>query len=104
MLTDVDKKLQKNANRFVCLFCDYNGSNKYNYDKHVLTPKHLKNCKLLTNVDTDVDKNQEKVGVILRSFNFLFREKILLAVSELYFYFYFLYFIFLSMTSIILIV
>ena len=62
MLTDVDKKMQKNATRFICFFCDYNSSNKYNYDKHVMTPKHLKNCKLLTNVDTDVDKNQKKVG------------------------------------------
>jgi len=60
MLTNVDKKMQKNANRYICSFCDYNGSNKYNYEKHILTPKHLKNCTLLTNVDTNVDKKVEK--------------------------------------------
>jgi uncharacterized protein YxeA len=60
MLTDVDKKMQKNAIRFICSFCDYNSSNKYNYEKHILTPKHLKNCTLLTNVDTNVDKKVEK--------------------------------------------
>jgi hypothetical protein len=33
---------KKVANNFMCLNCDYSCSKKYNWDKHVLTSKHLK--------------------------------------------------------------
>ena len=36
------KKSPKIPKKFYCDFCDYNTSNKKDYDKHILTPKHKK--------------------------------------------------------------
>jgi hypothetical protein len=35
-----DKKGAKGAEIFRCIFCDYNTSRKYHYDRHLLTAKH----------------------------------------------------------------
>ena len=40
--------MQKNAEKFTCNCCDFSCSNKFNYDKHILTTKH-KNRTLRTN-------------------------------------------------------
>jgi len=61
MLTNVDKKMQENAIRYECRHCYFKSCNKYNYDKHLLTPKHQKNAEMLTNVDTNVDKKCKKM-------------------------------------------
>jgi len=61
MLTNVDKKMQENALRYECRHCYFKSCNKYNYDKHLLTPKHQKNAEMLTNVDTNVDKKCKKM-------------------------------------------
>ena len=53
MLTE---KSQKIPNNFVCIFCDYNTSNKKDYNKHLLTDKH----KMLTNVDKEIPKIPKK--------------------------------------------
>jgi hypothetical protein len=37
----------KNAEMFSCEFCDFKTCKKYNYDKHLTTPKHEKNAKIL---------------------------------------------------------
>jgi len=37
------KKTQKNAKKFVCDNCDYNTSNKYDYERHLSTTKHKNN-------------------------------------------------------------
>uniref|UniRef100_A0A6C0HB21 C2H2-type domain-containing protein n=1 Tax=viral metagenome TaxID=1070528 RepID=A0A6C0HB21_9ZZZZ len=37
----------KNAIKYNCEFCDFNTCKKSNYDKHLLTPKHEKNSKIL---------------------------------------------------------
>jgi len=47
------QKLQKVAKIFRCNFCDYECSNKYNFNKHLTTDKH----KILTNTDPKVAKN-----------------------------------------------
>ena len=36
--------LSKNANKYVCNYCDFITSNKYNFNKHILTPKHQLNA------------------------------------------------------------
>ncbi len=36
-------KSQKIAKKFICKCCDYITSNKYDYDKHLMTPKHKNN-------------------------------------------------------------
>jgi PHD/YefM family antitoxin component YafN of YafNO toxin-antitoxin module len=46
---------QKNAKKFVCINCDFNTSNKFDYNKHLSTQKHKNNC--LTT--TDHDKNHK---------------------------------------------
>jgi hypothetical protein len=37
-----EKSSQKVASNFYCVFCDYYTSKKTNYDKHIITPKHLR--------------------------------------------------------------
>ena len=53
MLTE---KMPKNAEKFVCEICDFKCSKQSNYTQHLLTRKH----KMLTNVDTNVDKKAPK--------------------------------------------
>ena len=50
----VTKSSEKVAKYFYCENCDYTTSNKFNYDKHLLTAKHLK----VTLGDTKVAKNR----------------------------------------------
>ena len=50
----VTKSSEKVAKYFYCENCDYTTSNKFNYDKHLLTSKHLK----VTLGDTKVAKNR----------------------------------------------
>ncbi len=47
---------QKNSKKFNCDFCDFNCSNKNDYNRHILTRKH----KMLTNVDMKNVKNSSK--------------------------------------------
>ena len=35
---------KKNENKYICDICDYTCSKKYNWDKHVITARHLKEC------------------------------------------------------------
>jgi hypothetical protein len=37
------KKSQNNAKKYVCELCDYNTYNKTDFNKHILTRKHIKN-------------------------------------------------------------
>ena len=37
----------KNAVKYICDFCDFNTCKKSNYEKHLITPKHEKNSKIL---------------------------------------------------------
>ena len=50
----VTKSSEKVAKYFYCENCDYTTSNKFNYDKHLLTAKHLK----VTLGDAKVAKNR----------------------------------------------
>jgi hypothetical protein len=46
----------KNADNYVCEFCDYNTYRKYDYEKHTLTQKHkMKQCE--TKCNKNVSKN-----------------------------------------------
>ena len=36
----VIKKTQKNAFKYMCIKCDFNSNNKYDYSKHLQTKKH----------------------------------------------------------------
>jgi hypothetical protein len=58
-----DKILQKNVIKLFCESCNFTTGNKYNYDKHLLTAKHLrmtnelqKNAKNATTFDCDCGK------------------------------------------------
>jgi len=46
MKQNVTAKPAKPANNFICNYCDYITSRKYNFNEHLLTPKHIK----MTNV------------------------------------------------------
>ena len=56
MLTEKMPKMPKNAEKFICEICDFKCSKQSNYTKHLLTRKH----KMLTNVDTNVDINDDE--------------------------------------------
>jgi hypothetical protein len=49
MTTNSQKKMQKNAKKFYCKYCDFHTSNKFNYDKHLLTAKHQNTTKYVEN-------------------------------------------------------
>ena len=50
------KKIPKIPKNYFCDFCDYNTSNKKDYDKHKMTLKH----KIRTNTNEKMPKNAEK--------------------------------------------
>jgi len=63
----VTKKMPEISVKFVCTCCDYKSSNKYNYEKHLLTPKHKK----LQESDKtlhDGDKSDAKVAKVAEFF------------------------------------
>ena len=52
-----NKKSQKVAKKYCCIFCDYNSIKKNDFEKHLLTPKHINNVK-----DNDNSpKNSQKI-------------------------------------------
>jgi hypothetical protein len=52
------KKEQKTVHKFVCEICDYTSSKKYDYERHLLTQKHIGNIS-----DTDGNTNLSKVHI-----------------------------------------
>ena len=52
MTTIQKKKMQEHKNNFYCEKCDFQSSNKYNYDKHLRTSKHRDTtfCKKYTTI------------------------------------------------------
>ena len=55
-----DTLMPKNAEHFYCKCCDFKCSKKSNWNTHILTRKHEKNDKLMTNDDDFVPKNATK--------------------------------------------
>ena len=55
-MTNSDTKIPKNLFKYFCEFCDYNSSNKKDYNRHLLTDKH----KIMTNDDKKSQKNPLK--------------------------------------------
>ena len=51
----IDKKIPKNPQKYICNECNYNTSNKKDYNKHITTRKHL----LLTDIDKKIPKNPQ---------------------------------------------
>ena len=47
-MTNDDKKPQKKISVFSCKKCDFTSSNKKDYERHVLTPKHQNDDKMMT--------------------------------------------------------
>jgi hypothetical protein len=60
MMTKVDNKMQEKKSIFVCKNCNYTSRNKYNYDKHIITSKHIKQAILLTNIDINTENASKK--------------------------------------------
>ena len=56
MLTDIDKKVPKSSNLFLCKICDYTTSRLSQYNRHLSTDKH----KMLTDIDINIDKKVQK--------------------------------------------
>ena len=47
--TNLGEKREKRETNFYCNFCDYECSVKYSFDRHLMTAKHLKQCKMKQN-------------------------------------------------------
>ena len=45
-----NENVGKSSNQYICIFCNYYTSKKFNYDKHILTSKHLKSMIINENV------------------------------------------------------
>ena len=56
----LSKKTPKNPKNFVCVKCNFNCSNKKDYNRHILTAKH----KRLTNANEKTPKNPLKYECI----------------------------------------
>jgi hypothetical protein len=55
-----DKSSDKIEKIFVCSSCDYKTSKRFNYTKHLLTPKHIKNINSLQKVAKNSNENKYK--------------------------------------------
>ena len=51
---------QKNPKSFNCDICDFVSSNKKDYSRHIMTPKHQNTAKILQNTDDFTPKNPKK--------------------------------------------
>jgi hypothetical protein len=54
-----DKKMPKNAEKYICNCCDFKSSKYSNYISHILTRKHKNVDKMLTNVDKKNAENAD---------------------------------------------
>jgi len=54
-----DEKMPKNAEKYICELCKFYCSKESNYNKHILTRKHQKASKGLTNADKKMPKNAD---------------------------------------------
>jgi len=57
MMTNDDKKNPKKTPKYLCKKCDFNTSNKKDYNRHISTPKHQNDDKMMTNDDKKPQKN-----------------------------------------------
>lgn len=56
MTTFLQEKEKKNAKKFYCKICDFGTSNKYNFDKHLMTAKHKHTTKY-NDITTPLQEN-----------------------------------------------
>jgi hypothetical protein len=56
MMTNDDKKTPKKPQKYLCQKCDFNTSNKKDYIRHISTPKHQNDDKMMTNDDKKPQK------------------------------------------------
>ncbi len=55
-MTNDDKKTPKKPQKYLCQKCDFNTSNKKDYIRHISTPKHQNDDKMMTNDDKKPQK------------------------------------------------
>jgi hypothetical protein len=76
-----DKKMPKNAENFVCELCDFSCCKLSNYNKHILTLKHMNTSKRLTLADKKMPKNATpevftcECGIIYKHRQSLYKHK-----------------------------
>jgi hypothetical protein len=60
MMTNDDTKEPKSANIFYCEICDFKCSKQCNYNRHLLSAKHINKTKMMTNDDKMMTKRAKK--------------------------------------------
>ena len=60
-----DKKMPKNAEKYICYCCDFKCSKYSNYASHILTRKHKNVDKMLTNVDKKNAENADSAKTFI---------------------------------------
>ena len=63
MVKNGNEKSQKSQKKYVCIICDYNTINKYDYTKHNLTPKHKKMYQMVKNDNEKSQKSQQNNNI-----------------------------------------
>ena len=58
-MTNDDIKNPKKPQKYLCQKCDFNTSNKKDYNRHISTPKHQNDDKMMTN-DAKKPKKTQK--------------------------------------------
>jgi hypothetical protein len=77
------KKMPKNAEKFICEFCDFKCCKKSNFDKHNITSKHKNNEKrynlIQKNANEKIDENKQilacECGSVYKHYSGLWRHK-----------------------------
>jgi len=59
MLTNANKKTPKNAENFECKLCDFKCCKQSDFNRHLLTRKHMNANKMLTNANDFTPKNAD---------------------------------------------
>ena len=60
-MTNNDILAPKNAEKFVCILCDFKCCKQCDWNRHILTLKHKNNDKMMTNDDNFTPKNAETI-------------------------------------------
>ena len=61
-ISQIPKNISQNiAKKYICELCQYTTSNKTDFNKHILTRKHIKNDKL-DNSQKISQKNSQKIS------------------------------------------
>ncbi len=85
MLTNANKKTPKNAEIFECKLCDFKCCKQSDFNRHLLTRKHMNANKMLTNANDFTPKNADLFTFICHNCDKSFKHSSSLSRHALFF-------------------